>query len=444
MPTMKLSKGLKLSSCKSSVDPAPGPFFLQMNPYPGKTDFVLQYKSGVSYYSSGEWTGRYFTSMPGATSDTTFKQEFVVVSPTKMYYTYWLSPEASSTMMVRDVLSWDGQLLFYLWVNNKSWNLVHDSPQTNCEVYGVCGAYGVCFTQENISASGSTDGFLQVSNMSLSDNEAALQNTQESTLQGCKTACLNNCSCTAFAFINSNCKLWFGDLLSMQANSNDRQPLFIRLAASDVPQLPSHAKRSSSRVAALSISIPLGVAVLGTLFIVAWLIQRRRGKLLHKVDDYDTPTSLTIFTYRELKNASNHFAHKLGKGAFGSVFKGTLPDNTLVAVKKLEGSTQAEKQFRAKISSIGSIQHVNLVRIRGFCVEGCRRNNDLSVQESQHYFPTWAATQIQKGNTMGIVDERIVDKADIEEVRRAAVVSILCIQKDENGKPSMAQVVRML
>ena len=73
-----------------------------------------------------------------------------------------------------------------------------------------------------------------------------------------------------------------------------------------------------------------------------------------------------------------------------------------------------------------------------------RRNNDLSVPESQHYFPTWAATQIVKGNTVGIVDERIVDKADVEEVRRAIVVCILCIQEDENTRPSMAQVVQIL
>ncbi|XP_057852637.2 G-type lectin S-receptor-like serine/threonine-protein kinase At2g19130 [Cryptomeria japonica] len=382
MPTMKLSKGLKLYSWKSSVDPAPGPFFFTLNPSPGKTDILVQYKSSVSYYSSGEWTGRSFTSTPGETSYSVLVQEFVVVSPTNTYYTYWLSPEASSMMMAREVLTSDGQLSFYIWVNNISWSLRKTSPQTNCEVYGVCGAYGVCFTQENIrpcsclqgfqprnattwssqewwssgcvrrtplncSASGSTDGFLQVSNMSLSDKEAALQNTQESTLQGCKTACLNNCSCTAFAFIISNCKLWFGDLLSMQTNSNDGQPLFIRLAASDVSQLLAHAEKSSTRVVALSISIPLGVAVLGTLFIVSWLNQRRRRRLLHNVDDYDTPTSIRAFTYKELKTASNNFAHKLGKGAFGSVFKGTLSDNTLVAVKKLEGSPQAEKQFRA-------------------------------------------------------------------------------------------------
>ncbi|GLJ32275.1 hypothetical protein SUGI_0649530 [Cryptomeria japonica] len=413
MPTMKLWKGLKLSSWKSPVDPAPGPFSVLLNPSPGKAEIVMQYKNGVSYQTSGDWTGRYFTSMPRATSDTKYKQEFVVVSPTKMYYAYWLSPKANLTMMGRQFLSWDGQLSFYLWINDIGWNLIHNSPHTNCEVYGVCGAYGLCFTQVNIqscrcvqgfqprnstvwssrewwssgcvrrtpltcSASGSTDGFLQVNNMSLSEYEAALQNTRESTLQGCKTACLINCSCTAFAFINSNCKLWFGDLLSMQADSNDRQPLFIRLSASDVSQLSAYAGRSSSsRVVALSISIPLGVVVLGTLFIVARFIQCRHARLLHKIDNYDTPTSLTTFTNKELKIAS-------------------------------------------------------------------RRNSDLSVQESQYYFPTWAATQIQKGNTMGIVDERIADKLDIEEVRRAVRVSILCIQQDENGRPSMAQVVRML
>ncbi|GLJ32988.1 hypothetical protein SUGI_0664340 [Cryptomeria japonica] len=66
-----------------------------------------------------------------------------------------------------------------------------------------------------------------------------------------------------------------------------------------------------------------------------------------------------------MKIATNNFAHKLGKGAFGFVFKGTLPDKTLVAMKRLEGSAQAEKQFRDEISTIGNIQHVNLVRRKG-------------------------------------------------------------------------------
>ncbi|GLJ32986.1 hypothetical protein SUGI_0664320 [Cryptomeria japonica] len=57
---------------------------------------------------------------------------------------------------------------------------------------------------------------------------------------------------------------------------------------------------------------------------------------------------------------------------------------------------------------------------------------------------TWVTTQTLKGNTMGLVDERIVDKADVREVRRAAMVSIMCIQEDENGRSSGAQVVQIL
>ncbi|GLJ33034.1 hypothetical protein SUGI_0665000 [Cryptomeria japonica] len=92
LPTMKFWKGLKLKSWKSSVDPAPGPFFQQMNPSPGKTDLQLQYKNIVPYYSTGECTGSYFTNLPGILYYSRLKVEFVVFSPTRMYYTYKLGP----------------------------------------------------------------------------------------------------------------------------------------------------------------------------------------------------------------------------------------------------------------------------------------------------------------------------------------------------------------
>ncbi|XP_057833595.2 G-type lectin S-receptor-like serine/threonine-protein kinase At2g19130 [Cryptomeria japonica] len=318
-----------------------------------------------------------------------------------------LTPKAGP-IMAREVLNSNGELSVYFWVNNNNWGLVWFQPQSICGVYGVCGAYGVCLIQENILScscvqgfhprnattwtsqewwsSGcvrrtplncSTDGFLQVTDKSLSDEEA-VQYSQQSTLLGCKTACLNNCSCTAFAVSNSNpvvCKLWFGDLLNMQAKatSSEGQPFFIRLAASDASQLSAHAGRSSNRVVALSVSISLGLALLSALFILAWFIQRRRRRLVEKFVKDDTSTWLRAFSYKELKVATNNFALKLGKGAFGSVFKGTLLDKSLVAVKKLEGFVQAEKQLRLELSTIGNIHHANLVSLRGFCVDGCQR-----------------------------------------------------------------------
>ncbi|KAG8081414.1 hypothetical protein GUJ93_ZPchr0007g4030, partial [Zizania palustris] len=64
---------------------------------------------------------------------------------------------------------------------------------------------------------------------------------------------------------------------------------------------------------------------------------------------------------------------KLGAGGFGSVFRGVLSDLTTIAVKRLDGARQGEKQFRAEVSSIGLIQHINLVKLIGFCCEGDKK-----------------------------------------------------------------------
>lgn len=57
----------------------------------------------------------------------------------------------------------------------------------------------------------------------------------------------------------------------------------------------------------------------------------------------------TRFTYKELFVATENFTNKLGQGGFGAVYKGVLSSGQAVAVKKLEGSGQGEKQFRAEV-----------------------------------------------------------------------------------------------
>lgn len=63
---------------------------------------------------------------------------------------------------------------------------------------------------------------------------------------------------------------------------------------------------------------------------------------------------------------------------------------------------------------------------------------------SKFYFPTWAAIQIYQGDTINIVEGGVVEEADMEEVRKACVVGLLCIEKDEEVRPSIRQVVQML
>ncbi|CAM0912940.1 unnamed protein product [Alopecurus aequalis] len=85
-----------------------------------------------------------------------------------------------------------------------------------------------------------------------------------------------------------------------------------------------------------------------------------------------------IFSYRELRKATNCFQEELGCGGSGAVYKGVLDDERKVAVKKLNDVIQGDQEFRSEISVIGRINHMNLVRIWGFCVE---KTHKLLVSE---------------------------------------------------------------
>nr|ABK25075.1 unknown [Picea sitchensis] len=79
-----------------------------------------------------------------------------------------------------------------------------------------------------------------------------------------------------------------------------------------------------------------------------------------------------VYPYAELKIATNifHLDNKIGSGGFGSVYKGTLKDGTVVAVKQLSAqSKQGVKEFLTEIATISDVQHENLVKLHGCCAE---------------------------------------------------------------------------
>ncbi|KAJ4765476.1 Protein kinase family protein [Rhynchospora pubera] len=76
------------------------------------------------------------------------------------------------------------------------------------------------------------------------------------------------------------------------------------------------------------------------------------------------------YRYRELKKITWSFREKLGKGGFGTVYKGCLSDSHLVAVKILHNLTSNAEQFLNEVASISRTSHVNVVNLLGFCFEG--------------------------------------------------------------------------
>ncbi|VFQ94266.1 unnamed protein product [Cuscuta campestris] len=79
------------------------------------------------------------------------------------------------------------------------------------------------------------------------------------------------------------------------------------------------------------------------------------------------------YTLKQMKAATNNFddANKLGEGGFGPVYKGQLGDGTLIAVKQLSSkSRQGNREFLNEIGMISCLQHPNLVKLYGCCIEG--------------------------------------------------------------------------
>ncbi|CAL5396605.1 unnamed protein product [Camellia sinensis] len=79
------------------------------------------------------------------------------------------------------------------------------------------------------------------------------------------------------------------------------------------------------------------------------------------------------YTYSDIKKMTNSFRVKLGQGGFGCVFKGTLENGGLVAVKVLKGLKGSGEEFINEVVAISRTSHVNIVTLLGFCFEGRNR-----------------------------------------------------------------------
>ncbi|KAK4858395.1 hypothetical protein QYF36_015709 [Acer negundo] len=93
------------------------------------------------------------------------------------------------------------------------------------------------------------------------------------------------------------------------------------------------------------------------------------------VDEIDSMESLQ-FNFSTIKAATNDFLddNKLGQGGFGAVYKGRLPNGQDIAVKRLStNSGQGDLEFKNEVLLVAKLQHRNLVRLLGFCLEGRER-----------------------------------------------------------------------
>ncbi|XP_041991628.1 cold-responsive protein kinase 1-like isoform X1 [Salvia splendens] len=109
------------------------------------------------------------------------------------------------------------------------------------------------------------------------------------------------------------------------------------------------------------------------------LMPKRRDKHANESIQAEEEVSITKtknFTYNLLVGATNNFhrSNKIGRGGFGTVYKGVLKNGREVAVKVLSAeSKQGEREFMTEIDTISNVKHPNLVELLGCCVYGHNR-----------------------------------------------------------------------
>lgn len=204
----------------------------------------------------------------------------------------------------------------------------------------------------------------------------------------CQDLCSQNCSCLAIFHGNSSgsCHLLENHLGSIFSTPNNDSLGYIKALVSSSAENPN--QKQSFPIAGLVLIPSSGFLLLTTIVVLAILWWRknrlskagaaRLGRLYSsssaELEIICIPGLPRRFDYEELAVATENLKTQIGSGGFGTVYKGTLSDKSVVAVKKISSlGVQGKKEFCTEIAIIGNIHHVNLVRLKGFCAQGRQR-----------------------------------------------------------------------
>ncbi|KAJ8628420.1 hypothetical protein MRB53_021727 [Persea americana] len=435
----------RMTSWKNSEDPAPGLFSLEMDPS-GLNQFVLMWNRSKIYWQSGVWTGTYFSSIPGMAADQPYKMS-LVETQNRTYATYEF---LDNTSMTRNVMGLLGQVQqCTLLLSSQTWSCFWSMPTSRCEIYSYCSSFGICTQPQstlascsclhgfepgsqkdwdssiwsggckrrtplqcgrNTSVDAEKDGFFVMRNVQLPVNQQSL--TTIGSAKDCELYCLNNCSCTAYAY-DSSCSVWNDDLINLkQLSVGDvgGGDLYLRLAAIDLQD----SGKKKTWVRWVIVGVAVGCVLLFSLVILfIWIYQRRqRAESSEKVADFGMA-----------KLVGREFSRVL------TSMRGTIG---YLAPEWISGVAITPK---ADVYSYGMML---------FEIISGKRNSEHSGDGGPTFFPTWAAGKIIDGEFLALLDDQLKGNANMEELGKASRVACWCIQDNEDDRPSMGLVVQIL
>ncbi|KVI03351.1 putative receptor protein kinase ZmPK1 [Cynara cardunculus var. scolymus] len=328
----------------------------------------------------------------------------------------------------------DGILRVYSLVEHErgtKWETQWQAIDRTCRVDGICGANSLCtYSQDSGRKCSCLHGFKMVNSKDWSygcepefkpciRDECDFIELREAefygydirmglnyTLDACKKDCLLDRNCSGFnlgwkgnmgysycfmktslhnGYQNGVAGVMYIKLPKRLVSSFDQKT--ISLSTLICPSRPVLTPLIRSYDKKHDISKPLGyMLVLGCTIgiieiiciVVFWYFSHQHSSAAEE-SYFPAPTAFRKFTYRELKKATRNFREDIGSGGASVVYRGRLNDNRIAAIKRLKNTyQQGEVEFQAEISTIGKVNHMNLIETWGYCAEG---NHRLVVYE---------------------------------------------------------------
>ncbi|MED6111486.1 hypothetical protein PIB30_052718 [Stylosanthes scabra] len=414
LPGMKLGKDLRtgfdrrVTAWKNEDDPSIGTLSwgMDVTNWPQQ----MQRVGSMKQHRRGSWNGIDYTGRPTIRPSPVFEFKYFA-DEEQVYFMFSLVNSSVKARMVLNQSSY--KLLHLAWDEAaRGWKVYGLLPRDFCDEYGACGPNGNCDVSKlpyacdclrgfrpksskdwnEMNYQGGclrdkplnceSDGFIKYGKMKVPDTENCWYLNQSMNLEECREKCLRNCSCMAYTNSDirgegNGCALWSGDLNDLRVQPDAGQDLYVRVPASEL---------DTNNGDKLKIGIAVGgtiAAILGGLLLTLYFIFiRGRSATMKKsaaavVDHFkeeeqEDDLELPLFDLSSIVSATDNFSinNKLGEGGFGPVYKGILENGEEIAVKRLSrGSKQGVKEFKTEVALIAKLQHRNLVKLHGSCIQ---------------------------------------------------------------------------
>ncbi|CAI8612374.1 unnamed protein product [Vicia faba] len=318
----------------------------------------------------------------------------------------------------------DGNIRVYSRRNlSENWYVSWQVISNTCIIHGICGANSTCsydpkkgkkcsclpgYKLKNyndwsygcepmfdFTCNRSESTFLKLQGFELYGYDGNF--VQNITYKGCESLCLQQCNCTGFQYTYKDDSNIFECYTKLQLLNGRHSPSFPGTTYLRLPKGKNFSKQESVSVKDhiclvqlskhyftkptdnlvrffLWISIAVGGLEFVFFIVVGVCLNKTKKKSSANQNSYHHAIlGFRRYSYYELKVATKNFSNEIGRGGGGVVYRGTLPDQRDVAIKRLNEAKQGEGEFQAEVSIIGRLNHMNLIEMWGYCIEGKHR-----------------------------------------------------------------------